>query len=355
MRAVVFQKPGEPMEIQEVDRPEPDSDGVVVETEACGVCRSDWHAWRGDWDWIGVVPTPGLIFGHEPAGRVVEVGVNVESVSEGDLVTNPFNLSDGTCRHCQQGRANICDSMVPMGFVDFQKGAFAEEYAVRNADQNLITLPESIDPVSVAGLGCRFSTAFHGLTAQVDISPGEWVAVHGCGGVGLSAVHITAAVGANVIAVDIAEESLEMAEALGADHTLDAEAVDDVPQAVKKHTEGDRGVDVSVDALGIAETCRNAVGSLDKGGRHLQIGLTTSEERGEVSLPVDTMVMNEQEFYGSYGISPHEYKPILDMMEAGTLSPGEIVTETIDLEAVPETVESMGDFETVGIPVVTSF
>jgi alcohol dehydrogenase len=355
MRAVVFQGPQEPMEVQEIDRPDCDEDGIVVETEACGVCRSDWHAWRGDWSWIGVMPTPGLVFGHEPAGRVVEVGENVDRLSVGDRVTNPFNLGDGTCPHCRNGRTNICERSVPMGFLPIQHGAFAEYYPVRNADHNVVTLPDDADPVDVAGLGCRFATAFHGLVERVDVDAGDWVAVHGCGGVGLSAVHIADAMGANVIAVDLDEASLDRAEALGAIRRVNVTAVEDVPQAVKKHTESSRGVDVAVDALGIAETCRNAMNSLGKGGKHLQIGMTTSEEGGEVSLPVDTMVMDEREFYGSYGMPPNEYDAIFRMMDTGKLDPGRIVSETVSLEEVPETVESLGDYETVGIPVVDEF
>ena len=355
MRAVVFTEPGEPMEVRDIERPEPGPNGVLVETEACGVCRSDWHAWRGDWDWIGLVPTPGLVFGHEPVGTVVEVGADVEQFAVGDRVTNPFTLGCGSCRHCRSGRANICDSSVPMGFVSFQQGAYAEAYTVRNADQNLVGLPDGIDPTHVAALGCRFSTAFHGLTERVRLTPGETVAVHGCGGVGLSAVHIADSIGATVIAVDIDEESLAKASSLGAAHTVDAESVADVPQAVKKHTERSRGVDVSVDALGIAETSRNSVLSLDSGGRHLQIGMTTAAEEGSVSLPVDTMVSEELEFHGAYGMAPHEYDPMLEMIERGALEPGAIVTETIRLEAVPATIERMGEFDTVGIPVVTEF
>lgn len=151
MRAVVFQGPEEPMAVEEVDRPDCDDDGIVVETEACGVCRSDWHAWKGDWDWLGLMMTPGLIFGHEPCGTVVEVGDEVESVREGDRVTAPFNMSDGTCRHCMSGRANICERSVPMGFLDFQPGAYAEEFPVRVADQNAIKVPDGLDPVNVAG------------------------------------------------------------------------------------------------------------------------------------------------------------------------------------------------------------
>jgi alcohol dehydrogenase len=355
MRAVVFDEPGELMDVQEIDRPEPDPDGIVVETEACGICRSDWHAWRGDWEWLGVSPTPGLVFGHEPVGTVTAVGEEIRTLSVGDRVCVPFNLSDGTCRHCKSGRANICESVVPLGFVPFQPGAFAEEFPVRYADHNVVKLPDGVDPVEVAGLGCRFATAFHGLVHRVDVTPGDWVAVHGCGGVGLSAVHIADALGANVVAVDLAEEKLEKAEELGADETIDVTETDDVPAAVKAYTPSDRGVEVSVDALGIAETCRNSVQSLCKGGQNLQIGLTTSEEEGEVSLPVDTIVMEEREFIGSVGMPPHEYEEIFSMMERGKIDPGKIVSETVPLEEVPDVIASMDDFDTVGIPVCDEF
>jgi alcohol dehydrogenase len=355
MRAVVFQGPEEPMEVEEVDRPDCPEDGVVVETEACGVCRSDWHAWQGDWSWIGLMMRPGLVFGHEPAGTVVEVGDQVENVREGDQVTNPFNLADGSCEMCRQGRQNICERMVPMGFVDFSTGAFAEEYPVRYADTNVVQLPDGVDPVDVAGLGCRFATAFHGLVHRVDVTPGDWVAVHGCGGVGLSAVHTADALGANVIAVDVKQASLDMSRKLGADRTVKVDEVQDVPQAVKGHTPRSKGADVSVDALGIAETCRNSINSLGKGGQHLQIGLTTSEEEGEVSIPVDTIVNDEREFVGSFGMPPHEYDEIFRLMQEDEIDPGAIVSETISLEEVPETIESMGDYDTVGIPVCNQF
>jgi alcohol dehydrogenase len=355
MRAVVFQGENESMQVEEVDRPDCPDDGVVVETEACGVCRSDWHAWQGDWSWLGVMSTPGLIFGHEPVGRIAEVGANVEGFREGDRVTNPFNLADGSCQHCKEGRQNICERSIPMGFVSFSTGAFAEEYPVRAADTNLVKIPDGVDPVDVAGLGCRFATAFHGVSHRVDVDPGDWVAVHGCGGVGLSAVHTANALGANVIAVDLKQEALEKAMELGADATVKVDEVQDVPQAVKKFTPGSKGAEVSVDALGIAQTCRNSVNSLAKGGQHLQIGLTTSEEEGEVSIPVDQVVFNEQEFVGSYGMPAHEYDEIFRMMETGKIDPGRIVSETISLEDVPETIASMGDYDTVGIPVCTEF
>jgi len=355
MRAVVFKGAKEPMQVEEVDRPDCPDDGIVVETEACGICRSDWHAWMGDWDWFGVPATEGRVFGHEPVGVVAEVGEKVQNFSEGDRVTNPFTLADGTCRQCQSGHHNRCERKMPMGFLDFSPGAFAEEYPVRAADTNVIKLPDHIDPVEVAGLGCRFATAFHGVSQRVDVGPGDWVAVHGCGGVGLSAVHVANALGANVIAVDLKQDALDKALELGADATVKVDEVQDVPQAVKGFTPRSSGADVSVDALGIAATLQNSINSLGAGGQHLQIGLTTSDEQGEVAIPVDTMVYDEREFVGSYGMPPHEYDAIFRMMETGKIDPGKIVSETVSLEEVPEIIASMGDYDTVGIPVCNSF
>ncbi len=355
MRAAVFQGVREPMEIQDVDRPQASADEVVVETDACGICRSDWHAWQGDWDWIGVVPTPGLIFGHEPAGTVVEVGDDVERLSEGDRVTVPFNMGDGTCPHCRTGRSNLCEMSLPLGFTEISKGAFAEEFSVREADHNAVKLPDGADSVDVAGLGCRFATAFHGLASRVDLRPGDWVAVHGCGGVGLSAIHIAEALGANVIAVDIIDEKLAMAEMLGADETINAQEVKNTAQEVKARTPSSRGADVSVDALGVAETVRNSVNSLGKAGQHLQIGMTTSEEGGSVEVPVDMMVTSEIDFHGSYGMPPTEYGEIFQMMDQGKIDPGQVVTDTVSLDDVPEMIEKYDEFATTGIPVVDEF
>jgi alcohol dehydrogenase len=353
MRAAVLEAYGEPLSIDDVDRPTADPSSVVVETEACGICRSDWHAWQGDWDWLGAQSPPGQILGHEPAGTVVEVGDDVDTVSVGDRVAVPFTLGDGTCPHCQQGLGNVCENGVPLGFTPVAQGAFAEQFAVPYADQNAVELPEGVDATEMAGLGCRFTTAFHGVAHRADLAPGDWVAVHGCGGVGLSAVHVADALGGRVIAVDLDDEALDFARDLGAEVTVDASGVDDVPGEIRDVTDG--GADVAVDALGVAETCRNAVKSLGTRGQHVQIGLTTSEERGEISLPTDAMVMEEIEFYGSYGMPPSDYGELFSMVEAGKLDPGKVVTETVGLEDVSDQLERMTDFETTGIPVVDSF
>ena len=353
MKAAVLEDHGEPLAIEEVDAPSADPEGAVVEIEACGICRSDWHGWQGDWAWLGIQPQPGQILGHEPAGRVVEVGAEVETVREGDHVAIPFNIGDGTCPECRTGHGNTCESVMPLGFVEPVQGAFAEYTHVPVADHNLVQLPDGVSSTEMAGLGCRFMTSFHALAHQADVDAGDWVAVHGCGGIGLSAVHIADALGANVIAVDLTDEKLDLATDLGAAATVNASEVDNVSGEVAAIAGG--GADVSVDALGIAETCRNSVESLGTRGQHLQIGLTTDDEGGEVTLPTDRMVMKEIEFIGSLGMPPTRYDEIFRMVQTGKLRPAEIVSETVALEDVSAKLAAMTDFGTTGIPVIEEF
>jgi alcohol dehydrogenase len=353
MQAVVLEEFREPLEVQEVDRPEPDPKGVVARVDGCGVCRSDWHCWQGDWDWFGYRPDPPHVLGHEPCGTVVAAGDEVENVSEGDAIAIPFNFACGSCTLCRNGRENICENHIGLGFMNEAPGAFAEEVHVPNAEINAVPLPDSIGTDTAAGIGCRFMTSYHGMAHQGDVGNGEDVVVHGLGGIGLSAVHIANALGANVIGVDLMEEKLEKAESLGAVDTVNAEEVEDPAKEVRDMTDG--GADVSVDALGIATTCQNAVNSLGKGGRHVQIGLTTSEEEGMVPLPTDEFVAKEIEFVGSLGLQPSRYPEMLNMIEAGKIDPTELVSETIDIHHIPDRLEAMTDFGTMGIPVCNDF
>jgi alcohol dehydrogenase len=356
MRAAVMTEHQEPLEVKKVEYPEVEDDGIIIDVQACGICRSDWHNWQGHWTWVGLeedVKADEQIMGHESAGNVVEVGENVEHVEVGDRIAVPYHISDGTCEWCRKGHSNRCENGVTMGETKHVQGAFAEYVHVPNADHNAVHLPEELSFEDVAGLGCRFMTAFHGLSHRAEVSGGDWVAIHGCGGVGLSGVQIGNSLGANVIAVDIQDEKLEMAEEFGATATINGMETDDVPGKIKEITDG--GADVSVDALGVEETCRNSVDCLGVLGKHVQIGLTTGEEEGEIPIPTDEMLTKEQEFITSAGMPHSRYDEIFNMVATNKVDPGAIISERTDLEGITDVLDRMTDFEVEGIAVVTEF
>lgn len=349
MRAAVMRGSGEPLVVEEVPDPEPARDGAVVRVEACGICRSDWHAWVGD---MGDRIRPPHVLGHEFVGVVEAVGPEVRRFSPGDRVIAPFSWGEGDCPQCRAGAEHLCDRRVTPGF-DYW-GGYARYVATPMADRSLVPLPEGIGFVAGASLGCRFMTAFHGLVDRAAVRPGEWVAVHGLGGVGLSAVHILTAVGARVVAVDIRPEPLARARALGAAATVDARAVDPA-EAVRDLTGG--GAQVAVDALGLAATCRNAVRSLAKRGRHVQIGLTTRTggESADIPLPVDFIVRQEITLLGSLGMPSARYEELLRLVEAGVLDPGSLVGRRVRLAEAGEVLAAMTRYETEGVTVIDRY
>jgi D-arabinose 1-dehydrogenase-like Zn-dependent alcohol dehydrogenase len=355
MRGAVLKEYGEPLAIE--DRPDPEigEDEVLIRTEACGICRSDWHAWQGDYAWLeGGAVSKGNVLGHEPAGSVLEVGEAVENFREGDQVVVPFNIVCGRCHNCRDGNAHMCENILHYGFDDdAQPGAFSTRLRVPNADFNLARIPEGISAHEMAGLGCRFVTSYHAMADRAEIDPGDYVAVHGCGGVGLSAVNVANALGANVVAVDLADEKLAMAEEMGAVTTINAEAVDDVPDAVHDVTDG--GAQISVDALGIRETCLNSVNSVETMGTHVQIGITTSDEEGRIDFPIDAMLHTEVDVITAKGFQPHRYDELFRLMENDKIHPEKLVTKHVHLDEINDRLEAMTNFETRGVEVITEF
>nr|BFE83119.1 hypothetical protein GCM10020093_057200 [Planobispora longispora] len=185
--------------------------------EATGLCRSDWHGWQGhDADITRLPHVPG----HELAGVLEAVGPEVRGWRPGDRVTIPFVAACGSCTACAAGDQQVCERQTQPGFTHW--GSFAEYVAVENADVNLVALPPGMSFTTAASLGCRFATAFRAVVQVGGARPGEWVAVHGCGGVGLSAVMIAAAAGARVVAVDVSAEALRLAGEAGAAHVIGA-------------------------------------------------------------------------------------------------------------------------------------
>ncbi|MCP4786480.1 MAG: alcohol dehydrogenase catalytic domain-containing protein [Fuerstiella sp.] len=346
MRAAVFESYQGELHVQQVADPRVRPDSAVIQVDACGICRSDWHGWMGHDSDVQLPHVPG----HELAGVVAEVGNDVTRWKCGDRVTVPFCCGCGSCGQCLAGHQHICDNYMQPGFTAW--GAFAELVEIRYADVNLVALPESIDSVTAASLGCRFATSFRAVIHQGKVNAGDVVVVHGCGGVGLSAVMIAAAAGARVIAVDINDERLSLAKDCGADLALNAAHVDDVPAAVVDITAG--GASLSIDALGSHQTCANSILCLRKRGRHVQIGLTLGTE---VNPPISmsTVVAKELELYGSHGMQALEYAPMLQMIETGKLQPRKLIGGTVSLSEACQILPRMNDFPGRGVTVINRF
>ncbi len=321
VRAVVYSDYGVTPTVMEVADPVCPDSGVVLTVGATGVCRSDWHAWNGH-DPVTLPHIPG----HELAGVVAETSPGVSRFRVGDRVTVPFVCGCGECEYCLAGDAQVCPHQTQPGFTG--PGSFAERVAIHAADLNLVRLPDSIDFVTAASLGCRFATAFRALTAHGRIGPGDWLAVYGCGGVGLSAVMIGAALGAHVIAVDVNSVALERATGLGAEAVVDAGQDPDPPATIQEITRG--GADVSIDALGSPNTAVASVRSLRRRGRHVQVGLLLGAA-ATPPIPMDIVLARELEIYGSHGMAAHEYPPMLTLIADRTLRPERLLGDVIGL------------------------
>lgn len=367
MKAAVYASNSGPIRVREVPDPVPPAGGALLAVRATGICRSDWHAWHGREE----VALP-HIGGHEYAGEIVALAADLAASDAaqfaiGDRVTVPFVCGCGRCEYCAAGDAQVCPNQQQPGF-DLP-GSFAEYVAVPAAAANLVRLPDSVTFTEAAALGCRFATAFRAVTAHGRVEPGHWVAVHGCGGVGLSAVMIAVALGARVIAVDVADSALARATALGAEIALNGRSLGagparDTPSPASAHavspaaigaavTERTGGCHLSLDALGSADTAVASVMSLRRRGRHVQVGLLHGAA-ATPPLPMDRVIGWELEIIGSHGMSARDYPAMLDMVTAGRLHPGDLVTATIGLDGIGDALAAMNlpgsDGITVAVP-----
>lgn len=338
MRAMYFEQFNGPIEIRDIEVPYPAPKSVLIKVEATGLCRSDWHGYAGHDSDISLPHVPG----HELAGTVAQVGNQVKNFKIGDRVTVPFVNGCGTCEWCSSGNAQVCPAQSQPGFTQF--GSFAEYVEIKNADFNLISLPKEITFEVAAALGCRFATAFRGLTARGGIKTGDLVAVFGCGGVGLSAVMIAKAFGAKVIAVDINDVALENAKNAGADHLFkSANAVDEIQKL--------GGAQITVDALGHQKTAEIAVKSLRRLGKHIQLGLLLAED-GLTPMAMARVIGWELELIGSHGMAAIDYPQMLKMIAGGVLHPEIFIKRTISLEDATAALAEMENAVQDGITII---
>jgi D-arabinose 1-dehydrogenase-like Zn-dependent alcohol dehydrogenase len=341
MRAVVMDRTRGPLTVREVPDPAVPHDGVVVAVHATGLCRSDWHAWAGHED-LALPHVPG----HELAGVVEAVGPGVQRWAVGDRVTVPFVCGCGACAWCLSGNAQVCPRQEQPGFTYW--GSFADLVALPAADTNLVAIPETVSFAAAASLGCRFATAYRALTGRACLSAGEWLTVVGAGGVGLSAVMIGKALGANVIAVDQTAGALAAAEALGADHALVADG-GDVAARIHEITGG--GSHVGLDAVGHAAACDLSIRGLRRRGRHVQVGLLPPVD-GHPRVPMDRVIAWELDVLGSHGMAAVDYPPMLAMIERGELQPQQLIERVIDLEEAAALLPVVDTASPAGITII---
>jgi D-arabinose 1-dehydrogenase-like Zn-dependent alcohol dehydrogenase len=344
MRAAVLTEFNAPLEIQELTDPDCPQDGVLLRVLACGVCRSDWHAWNGS----DPVPLP-HVPGHEYCGEVIAVGSQVRRWKIGDKVIAPFILACGQCPDCAAGHQTICADQAIPGFT--QMGSFAEKIAVPHADHNLTGLPEGMDPAHAAALGCRATTAWHALTGRAALAAGEWLAVFGGGGVGTSALILARALGARVIVVDVVQEKLDFARALGADAVIDASR-EDPAAAVRRLTGG--GADVALEALGVPATTVPALKSLRKLGRMVQVGMPAGEHV-TMPIPMDAVYSGQLALFGTRGMPAWCYPSLLALISSGRVDLTPLVTRRIALSEASRELAAFNGPTPPGVAVITDF
>lgn len=343
VRAVGYDSYGQEPVVRSVPEPDCPPGAVVIEVRATGVCRSDWHAWRGH-DPVALPHVPG----HEFAGVIARIGENVTRVAVGDRVTVPFACGCGSCEFCADGNAQVCPAQYQPGFSG--PGSFAERVMIPAADTNAVPLPDGIDFVAAAALGCRFATAFHAVQDQGRVTAGQWLAVFGCGGVGLSAIMVARALGARIVAADVSAAALALAQRLGAEVTVSATDLDMAVKRIRSVTGG--GVHVGIDAIGSPAVAAASIRSLRRRGRHVQVGLLLGDDAA-AALPMDQVIAHELEVIGSHGMAAASYPAMLDLLVRQSLDPRSLVTRVIGLEEAGRALMAMDHPGPPGLTVVS--
>jgi len=306
MRAAILHEFKTPLSLEDVARPKPAADEVLIEVEACGVCHSDVHVADGDWPQLARIVKKPLILGHEIAGRVVERGESVRDLQVGDRVGVPWiHRTCGECEFCREGNENLCVKQQITGVtVD---GGYAE--LLKAPASHALPIPDGLSAAETAPLFCAGVTVYRALR-QAHVSAGQRLAVFGIGGLGHLAVQIGRAFGAEVIAIDIADEKLALAQELGASRMLNAKSAD-----VVKALRSEGGVHTAMvtsaakPAYDMAFYCVRPTGTL------LAVGLPAEN----ICFPPILMAAVEIRIQASAVGTRQEIREVLAMAAAGKL------------------------------------
>ena len=325
MTAAVVRTLGEPLDVNEVPLPTPGPGQALVKLVASGVCHTDLHARNGDWP---VKPTPPFIPGHEGVGVVEQVGEGVEDLAVGDLVGNAWLWSAcGRCEYCRTGWETLCEEQSNGGYsVD---GSFGQHMLV---DARFAArIPDGADPVEIAPVLCAGVTVYKGLKVA-EVEPGQWMVISGIGGLGHVAVQYAVAMGMRVVAVDIADDKLELARRHGAEVTVNAADGDPVAAVVEATGGGAHGVLVTAvhpAAFG------QAIGMARRGGTIVFNGLPP----GDFPAPIFDVVLKGLTIRGSIVGTRQDMVEALDFYARGLIHPTVHARPLADINAVFEEME----------------
>jgi succinate semialdehyde reductase (NADPH) len=362
MRAAVLREANGGLSIEALRDPEPRFGEVLVEVTTCGVCHTDLHVMRGE----VAFPLPAVL-GHEISGVVSGLGPGVEGLAVGDRVISSFIMPCGHCRRCVRGEEDLCETFfaqnrlrgtlydgetrlhTPSGepISMYSMGGLAECCVVPSTD--VFRVPDSLALRDVATIGCSVLTAYGAVRNVADVHPGDTVAVVAAGGVGSAIIEVAKAFGAaRIIAIDLAEDKLAAARALGATDTILASG--DVLAEVQALT-GGRGVDVAFEVLGSAQTFATAVSIVTDGGAVVVVGIAPAGVTGAIDL--SRLPRRKLRILGSYGGRVRTDMPaILRLVESGALSPAQFVHERHSLDEADETYAALGRGEILGRAVI---
>ncbi len=320
MKAAVFYGKEQGLKIEEVPTPTYSNDEVLVKVAATGLCRTDLHYLHG-------TPTfkkPPIILGHEISGTVESVGENVKNFNKSDKVLIPPVFACGKCFFCRIGRGTICTNQIMVG--NHRDGGFAEYIAVPASD--IFHLPDEIPLQEGCIISDALSTPYHAVINRAQVKSGDTVAVFGCGGVGLATVQMANAIGANVIAVDVFDEKLQLAKKFGAVETINARNETDVPKKLRKIS--GRGIDIAIEVIGNPETIQHAYNSVRWGGRVVVVGYTDKD----IVINAARLMFREIEIIGSLGCGLQDYPKLIDMIKYGKIKVKDLVSHKFKLAEI---------------------
>ncbi|KAL9235221.1 hypothetical protein vseg_010002 [Gypsophila vaccaria] len=369
MRGVMFSSPNQPLTFEDFHMPRPKANEVLVKTKACGVCHSDLHVIKGEIPFASP-----CVVGHEITGEVVEHGPltdarTLQRFPVGSRVVGAFIMPCGNCSFCSKGQDDLCEDFFAYNRAKgtlydgetrlflrsngkpvymYSMGGLAE-YCVIPA-HGLTLLPDSLPYAESAILGCAVFTAYGAMVHAAEVRGGDSIAVIGIGGVGSSCLQIARAFGASpIIAVDICDQKLEKAKAVGATHVVNA-LKEDAVEKVKELT-GGAGVDIAIEALGKPRTFQQCTQSVRDGGKAVMIGLADVNARGEVDI--NRLVRRQVKIIGSYGARARQDLPkIVKLAETGTFNLSAAVSKVYDFEEADKAYQDLSQGSIIGRAVV---